>query len=34
LQHERLDHMYLDNWAERLGVEALWTQLKAAAEPI
>jgi hypothetical protein len=32
MQRERLDLNYLTQWATRLGVEALWEQLKAAAE--
>jgi hypothetical protein len=32
VQHEKLDHAYLEYWTKQLGVEALWEKLKAAAE--
>ncbi len=34
VQQEILDHPYLDDWANRLGVEDLWKRLRQDAEPI
>jgi len=34
VQHGRLDQGYLDEWAVKLGVEALLARLRAQAEPI
>ncbi|HEV3341759.1 MAG TPA: hypothetical protein VG125_15435 [Pirellulales bacterium] len=32
VQHLALDHKYLNEWAQRLGVESLWQRLQAEAE--
>lgn len=34
VQGSALDHAYLDDWAERLGVAELWRRLKKRAVPI
>jgi hypothetical protein len=33
VQNETLNHPYLDDWANRLGVVALWDRLQLDAEP-
>jgi hypothetical protein len=33
VQNEILNHLYLDDWANRLGVVALWDRLRLEAEP-
>ena len=34
VQYSALDLTYLDEWVQRLGVEALWQRLRAEAEPV
>ena len=34
VQLEKLDQNYLESWVKQLGVESLWAELKARAEPL
>ena len=34
VQGERIDHAYVDEWAERLSVEDLWQRIQREAEPL